>query len=376
LKKKTKKTKRKKKKPTEEFVNKKYLSPFDLKCVLTAKFAGLDVEIKPCEYGVFNKTEEIKKLTVTGTFPVLQTKEGSVWQSGSIVRYFANAGKDKFLRGTGVYSAQVDQIIDFIDSNFGDIHAVTHLISTGKKIGKIEQKACDTQLEKVTQVLSHILEVNTFLAGERLSIADLTVFSYFRPLFVFIWEQEERKKHPALTRWFQSISNHKIVKETVGEIKLKEKKEKKIESSFNMEEWKRVYMNSTAEESTAWFWSKLDVKVNSIWISHFKHNDDLKGLELYVVMNRLGGVQQRLQDFSKTTFGVMAVVGEESAPEITCLWVYESKIVPKEISEETDYPMFEWHRMDWKKDQAQVEEYLKQSVSIGGKKILESKIFR
>lgn len=364
----------KKKKKGEEVVNKKYASGFDLKCILTAKFAGLDIDIQAKEPGTFTKDEEFKKKSPVGTFPVLETKEGTIWQSGAIVRYLA--GSDKNLRGTGVYAAQVDQIIDFVDSNFNDVFAMLHMLLSGKKVGKLEQKAADTQIEKVTQVLGHILEVNTYLAGERLSIADLTVFSYFRFLYVLVWEPEERKKYRALTRWFQSISTHKIVKEVVGEIKLKEKKEKKIESTFNLEEWKRTYMNSEHKEACEYFWAKLDVKVNSIWIANFKYNEDLKGQELYVVVNKLRGVQQRLQDFSKTTFGVMAIIGEEKAPEITCLWVFENKAVPKEITEETDYPMFEWIRMDWKKDKTLVEDYLRQKDTITGKTILDSKTFR
>lgn len=362
----------KKKKKNEDVVNKKYTSCFDLKCVLTAKFAGVTVDVQHPD----TKSEEFKKKTPVGTLPVAETKEGLIWQSSTIVRYLASVGSDKNLIGTGIQAAQVDQIIGFLDSNFNDIHALSHLLYSNKKVGKLEQKAADTQLEKVTQVLGHILDVNTFLAGERISVADLTAFSYFRWLFVLGWEPEERKKYRSLTRWFQSISNHKLVKEAVGEIKLKEKKEKKVESTFNLEEWKRVYMNSEHAEACKYFWSKLDVKVNSIWIANFKYNDDLKGQELYVVVNKLRGVQQRLQDFSKTTFGVMAIVGEEKAPEITCLWVFENKQVPKEIQEETDYPMFEWTRMDWKKDQLLVEDYLRQKDTITGKTILDSKTFR
>jgi len=170
--------------------------------------------------------------------------------------------------------------------------------------------------------------------------------------------------------------NQPNVKAVVGEIKLKEKKEKKIESKFNLEEWKRIYMNSTAEESIKYFWANLDVKVNSVWVANFKHNEDLKGSEIYMIGNKLGGIQQRQQDFSKTTFGVLCIVGDEKAPEITCLWVYESKQVPKEIQEEIDYPMFEWHRCDWGKDKELINGFLAQGEKVNGKALLEGRTFR
>jgi hypothetical protein len=134
-------------------------------------------------------------------------------------------------------------------------------------------------------------------------------------------------------------------------------------------------MNSKADESIKYFWANLDIKCNSIWVATFKHNEDLKGLELYVVGNKLGGMQQRMQDFSKTTFGVMCIVGTEAAPEIACLWVYENKQVPTEIQNEIDYPMFDWVRMDWGKDKELVNQYLT-AENIQGKVVLDSRTFR
>jgi len=274
------------------------------------------------------------------------------------------------------HAAKVDQVIDFVESNFEHVNVMIDLLLNGKKVGKIEQKAAETQLEKLNGVLGQILDENTYLAGNRLTLADLVVFSHYRWLFVLLWEAEDRKKARSITRWFQSVSTHKLVKEVVGEIKLKEKKVAKIESKFNMEEWKRFYMNNPFETSAKWFWDNLDVKVNSVWIANYKYNEENKGKESYLVLNQLGGIKQRLEPFTKTTFGVMALVGSEQAPEITCLWVYENKQVPKEIQEESDYPMFDWIRCDWKNDKAQVEEFLKASGTIGGKNIVEAKIFR
>jgi elongation factor 1-gamma len=365
----------KKKKKDEDNVNRKLSSPYDLKCALAAKFGNVTIEVKPHDVSI-TKDPEFQKKTPTHTLPLLETDKGTVWQSGAIARFFASVGTNKDLRGTGLHAAQVDQIMDFVESNSRDVGELIHAIGQGKKLGKIEQKAADTQLEKLNTVLGHLLDVNTFLAGDRLTLADVHVFALYRWLFVSFWEPEDRKKIRSLTRWFTTMLNQKQVKDVVGEIKLKEKKIAKVESKFNMEEWKRIYMNSPTDESIKYFWANLDVKINSVWVCHYKHNDDLKGLELYVVGNRLGGMQQRQQDFAKTTFGVMLIVGTETAPEITCLWVYESKQVPKEIQDEIDYPMFNWTRADWGKDKDMVNEYLKAEGNVGGKKVLDARTFR
>jgi len=362
-----------KKKVVEEHVNKKLSSPFDLSCALAAKLSGVTVQTKIHDISI--KDPEFHKLSPAHTLPILETEKGTIWQSGAIARYLASVGTNKEARGTGLYAAQVDQVIDFVNSNSRDLLDFTRALAEGKKLGKIEQKAADTQLEKLNQVLGHILDVNTFLAGDRLSIADTHVFAIYRWLMVSHYEPEDRKKIKSITRWFTCLVNQKIVKDVVGDIKLKEKKVIKIESKFNLEEWKRTYMNSTSEESTKYFWANLDVKCNSVWIATFKHNEDLKGLELYVVGNKLGGMQQRMQDFAKTTFGVMCIVGTEAAPEIACLWVYENKQVPTEIQSEIDYPMFDWTRCDWQKDKELVNQYLK-AENVNGKAVLDSRTFR
>lgn len=347
----------------------KHTNPFECASVLAGKYSELDYET--VELDIVEDAEEIKKLSHFGQLPVLATKEGNIWQSGAISRYFADNGKNKTLRGTGSYAAQVDQVIEFINNNVKDILAIK-----GKKAGKLEVKAAETQFELLNSFFENVLEVNTYLVGDRFSLADLVVFCHYRWHFVHGWEPEERSKIPNITRWFLSVASQKKVKDTLGEHKLKEKKEVKIESKFNMEEWKRFYMNNKPEDSIKYFWDNLDVKCNSVWISTFKYNEDNKGLDLFIVNNKVAGIQQRAQEFHKIAFAVMAVVGEESAPEITMLWVWEDKRVPQSYQDEIDYPLFDWQRCDWKKDRELVNSYLAQTDSINGKKILDVRTFR
>jgi len=172
------------------------------------------------------------------------------------------------------------------------------------------------------------------------------------------------------------MANQKLVNDVVGEVKLKVKKEKKIESNFNMEEWKRTYMNKDPRgESIPYFWKNLDVRVNSIWFADYKHSNELSQ-ELYKTGNFVGGVVQRSQPFNKSIFGVLLITGEETKQHVTCLWVYESKNVPQEIQSEIDYEMFDFKRADWKNDKDKIEAYLAQDKEIDGKKILDKKIFR
>jgi len=76
--------------------------------------------------------------------------------------------------------------------------------------------------------LDGILSNETFLVGNGITLADLLVFSKYRPLFEKCWELEERAKQPkSILRWFLTIANQPEVSEVCGAVKLKEKVEKK-----------------------------------------------------------------------------------------------------------------------------------------------------
>jgi len=124
----------------------------------------------------------------------------------------------------------------------------------------------------------------------------------------------------------------------------------------------------------------LDVKANSIWLAHYKYASDLTGQALFRTSNLMGGMAQRMAPFAKNTFGIQMIVGDPvgedekvGKAQITCMWVFESKNVPEEIKKDNiDYEMFDWVRADWKKDKAQVEEYLKAAGKLGTETVLET----
>lgn len=58
--------------------------------------------------------------------------------------------------------------------------------------------------------------IRTFLVGDRLSQADITVFTALHPLFTHVYEENDRKSYPHVIRWYTTIANQPEVLNVVG----------------------------------------------------------------------------------------------------------------------------------------------------------------
>lgn len=108
------------------------------------------------------------------------------------------------------------------------------------------KKSVDDNLkatEANVKVLEDYLLVNTYLVGERFTLADLYTAGIVSRGFQFFWDPEWRSNHPNITRWFNTVISQDIYKAVVentiftekalenkppaGSENKKEKKEKK-----------------------------------------------------------------------------------------------------------------------------------------------------
>merc|ERR1712107_427681 len=150
---------------------------------------------------------------------------------------------------------------------------------------------------------SHLL-TRTFLVGERISLADISVCCTMLNLYKYVLDPNFRKAYVNVNRWFTTVVNQPNVKAVIGDFTLctkmaefdakkyaefsgkggkkddkkKEKKDPLDElpaGSFNMEEWKRFYSNNDEDDSIKWFWEHFDTENYSIWKGDYKYNDEL-----------------------------------------------------------------------------------------------------
>ena len=188
---------------------------------------------------------------------------------------------------------------------------------------------------KAADVIEKHLLINTFLVGERLTLADLFTASIFQRPFQYILDKKWRSNNPNTTRWFETVTKQPIFTAACPEVVMvdeiiknipppktegqesgkkekapKEKKEKEapkpkaaaakkkdeeeeeedapaapkakhpLESlgkpTLILDDWKRKYSNEeTREVALPWFWDNFKADEYSLWKVDYKYNDEL-----------------------------------------------------------------------------------------------------
>jgi elongation factor 1-gamma len=160
-------------------------------------------------------------------------------------------------------------------------------------------------------VLEQHLTTNTFLVGERLTLADIFVAGLCSRAFTLLLSKAHRAERPAFTRWYETIVNQPIYQGVVPEATfteegLKNAPPKKEEApkpkpaaaateeepkpapkpkhplealpkpTLVLDEWKRKYSNEDARTvALPWFWENYKPDEYSLWQFDYKYNNEL-----------------------------------------------------------------------------------------------------
>lgn len=192
--------------------------------------------------------------------------------------------------------------------------------------GPYNKKSVDDHLKatyKAVDTLEEHLLLNTFLVGERLTLADLFVVSVLTRGFEYVFDKVWREKNPNVTRWYTTVYNQPIYSSVAGEIKFideaiknqppkKEQAPKKEQPpkaepkpkakevddeeeeedkpapkpkhplealpkpTLALDDWKRTYSNEDSRKvALPWFWEHYKPDEYSLWRVDYKYNDEL-----------------------------------------------------------------------------------------------------
>jgi elongation factor 1-gamma len=150
-------------------------------------------------------------------------------------------------------------------------------------------------------------------------------------------------------------------------------------TSFNMDEFKRVYSNEdTAEKAIPYFWKNFDKENLSIWFCEYKYPEELT--QVFMTCNLVSGFFQRLDKLRKNAFGSMCVFGENNNNTITGIWVWRGQELAFKLSSDwqVDYESYTWKKLspDDESTKQLVNQYFLWEGEHNGKKFNQGKIFK
>ena len=327
--------------------------------------------------------------------------------------------------GSGLYeNAQVQQWIAFTDSEINPV--IVKWLYPILSITEFNYKATEeakAAAKRFLGALNQHLRYKTFLVGNCVTLADITVVCHLLRLYKDVFEPQFRADFQNVNRWFLTCVNQPFFKEVLGEVVLCEKmtvyqskktekkeekkpekkEEKKVEakedlmeeaaaeekpkgknpldmlppSKFIMDEWKRCYSNNeTRPTAVDWFWNNFDKEGYALWKVDYKYNDEL--MMTFMSSNLVGGFFQRLERARKYAFGSMVILGEDNKNEITGFFVIRGQEIPPEVSEAADFDSYTFLKMD--PNNAKVREDYNAIIAwdekIYGKSFADGKVFK
>lgn len=398
------------------------------KALIAAKYSGAKIKVDDkFVFGESNKEDKFLAKFPFGKVPAFEGDDGfCISESNAIAYYVA----DDVLRGGSVASdrALVHQWMSFSDAEL--LPCACTLVFPAMGIMSEDKVAGENAKEDLKRALAYLdnyLLHSTFLAGERITLADISVCCTLLLPYRHVLDNQLRKPYQNVNRWFTTVVNQPNVAAIVGSVQLcekadpgkvaksgeagaakgkkqeKKKEEKKPDpeedddptemamektkdpmallpkGTFDMDDFKRFYSNNEEDKSIPYFWQKLDKENYSIWRCEYKYNDELA--MVFMSCNLIGGMYQRLDKLRKWAFASMCLFGENNNSTISGIWVWRGQDLAFDLSPDwqTDYSSYDWKKLDADSEETKklVEQYFKwEGCDNGGRKFNQGKIFK
>ncbi|XP_056626223.1 elongation factor 1-gamma [Triplophysa dalaica] len=196
------------------------------KAQIAAQYSGARLKIASTSpafnFGQTNRSPAFLSNFPLGKVPAYQGDDGfCLFESNAIAHYLSN---DAIRGSTPQAAAQVLQWVSFADSEIIPPASAWVFPTLGiMQFNKQATEQAKEELKRVLAVLNQHLNTRTFLVGERISLADITVACSLLWLYKQVLEPSFRQPYPNVTRWFVTCVNQPQFKAVLGEVKLCEK---------------------------------------------------------------------------------------------------------------------------------------------------------
>ncbi|KPP59547.1 Elongation factor 1-gamma-like [Scleropages formosus] len=196
------------------------------KAQIAAQYSGARLKVASAPpaftFGQTNRSPAFLGNFPLGKVPAFEADDGfCLFESNAIAYYLSN----DVLRGSSPQaSAQVLQWVSFADAEI--IPPASTWVFPTLGIMQYNKQATEQAKEEVKRalaVLNQHLNTRTFLVGERVTLADISVVCSLLWLFKQVLEPAFRQPFPNMNRWFITCINQPQFKAVLGDVKLCDK---------------------------------------------------------------------------------------------------------------------------------------------------------
>jgi elongation factor 1-gamma len=190
--------------------------------LIAAEYSGVELNIPDFRLCEDNMTPEFQEKSPLRKVPVLETPQGSIFESNAIARYLARLRRDNGLYGENVFEGGlVDSWIDFSVQELELpasiwFYPVLGLLPANEEI--IAKAKAD--LKQALLVLDNHLADKTYMVGHQITLADIVLVSALLYPFKFVMDADYRADIINVERWFMTCVHQPAFRAVVGEVVL------------------------------------------------------------------------------------------------------------------------------------------------------------
>lgn len=179
--------------------------PYAMRARLGLLFAGLQVELR--EITLKNKPPQMLVISPKGTVPVLQLLNGTVIEESREIMTWALEQQD----AQGLLAAQtLPQANTLIDKNDNEFKYWLDRYKYADRHLEMSQAEYRQRGEAFLQILEELLIKNSYLLGERITIADIGIMPFVRQFAHVNRKVFYDLPYPNLQHWLQDWLNHPL----------------------------------------------------------------------------------------------------------------------------------------------------------------------
>uniref|UniRef100_A0A182QHF6 Elongation factor 1-gamma n=1 Tax=Anopheles farauti TaxID=69004 RepID=A0A182QHF6_9DIPT len=191
------------------------------KVLIAAQYSGVAVKVaSDFVFGETNQSEAFLAKFPYGKVPAYETQDGKyLTESNAIAQYVANeqlrGGANEFHR------AEVQSFLSFADNELlPAVQSWTFPVIGIVAYNKNNVERAKEELRRGLSALNARLLKQTYLVGERITLADVVVFSTLLHAYEYVLDPAFRAPFGAVNRWFNTLLNQPQVKAVVKTVTL------------------------------------------------------------------------------------------------------------------------------------------------------------